>query len=254
MDKKIKAIETRYKGYRFRSRLEARWAVFFDAVGIKWEYEPEGYDLGSAGWYLPDFKIFSEEGKTPAWFEVKGKKATKDDLEKLEALCEGTGLHGFIASGTMGVPEILAKRKGRVDFNGSVIVHRSPEKISCPDKDMETYAKEIENTAICAFFQNGDGVIDIDHVYIEDTHPEKELSKRGIKIPITPKGKSESVDIVSAFSKFGGGVWLVDKVTENMEVLKNFLNQGSGRFYRSKLLKSSYEKARSARFEHGETP
>ncbi len=30
----IKAIETRYKGYRFRSRLEARWAVFFDALSV----------------------------------------------------------------------------------------------------------------------------------------------------------------------------------------------------------------------------
>ena len=39
----IKAIETYYKGYRFRSRLEARWAVFFDAAGIKYEYEPEGF-------------------------------------------------------------------------------------------------------------------------------------------------------------------------------------------------------------------
>lgn len=51
----IKAIETSYKGYRFRSRLEARWAVFFDALGIKWEYEKEGYDLGEYGYYLPDF-------------------------------------------------------------------------------------------------------------------------------------------------------------------------------------------------------
>ena len=52
----IKAIETRYKGYRFRSRLEARWAVFFDALGLKWEYEPEGFELPS-GRYLPDFKL-----------------------------------------------------------------------------------------------------------------------------------------------------------------------------------------------------
>lgn len=51
----IKAIETVYKGYRFRSRLEARWAVFFDTAGIKWDYEPEGYDLGEHGYYLPDF-------------------------------------------------------------------------------------------------------------------------------------------------------------------------------------------------------
>ena len=37
----IKPIETVYNGYRFRSRLEARWAVFFDAAGIEYEYEPE---------------------------------------------------------------------------------------------------------------------------------------------------------------------------------------------------------------------
>ena len=41
----IRAIETRYNGYRFRSRLEARWAVFFDTLGIRYEYEPEGFDL-----------------------------------------------------------------------------------------------------------------------------------------------------------------------------------------------------------------
>ena len=43
----IQAIETRYNGYRFRSRLEARWAVFFDEMGIEYEYEIEGFDLVS---------------------------------------------------------------------------------------------------------------------------------------------------------------------------------------------------------------
>lgn len=51
----INPIETVYKGYRFRSRLEARWAVFFDAMGMPYQYEKEGYDLKEAGWYLPDF-------------------------------------------------------------------------------------------------------------------------------------------------------------------------------------------------------
>ena len=50
----IKAIETRYKNHRFRSRLEARWAVFFDVMEIHWEYENQGYQLPS-GLYLPDF-------------------------------------------------------------------------------------------------------------------------------------------------------------------------------------------------------
>ena len=53
----MKAIETIYKGYRFRSRLEARWAVFFDALGIDWQYEVEGFELDNGEWYLPDFKI-----------------------------------------------------------------------------------------------------------------------------------------------------------------------------------------------------
>jgi hypothetical protein len=53
---RLKPIQTRYAGCYFRSRLEARWAVFFDALGIKWEYEPEGYNT-SVGSYLPDFYL-----------------------------------------------------------------------------------------------------------------------------------------------------------------------------------------------------
>ncbi len=53
----LKAIETRYKGYRFRSRLEARWAVFFDELKATFDYEPEGFKLPSGATYLPDFRI-----------------------------------------------------------------------------------------------------------------------------------------------------------------------------------------------------
>lgn len=68
----MKAIQTRYGGCHFRSRLEARWAVFFDALGLKWEYEPEGFDLGDGVYYLPDFRITSPQGLT-SWYEVKRK-------------------------------------------------------------------------------------------------------------------------------------------------------------------------------------
>lgn len=63
----LKAIPTKHNGYSFRSRLEARWAVFFDALEIRYEYEPEGFDMsGIKGatkalkgdtWYLPDFYL-----------------------------------------------------------------------------------------------------------------------------------------------------------------------------------------------------
>jgi hypothetical protein len=78
----IKAIETQYKGYRFRSRLEARWAVFFDALGVKWEYEKEGFDLGEAGWYLPDFWL----SETNCWVEMKGGSPTEAEARRLRAL------------------------------------------------------------------------------------------------------------------------------------------------------------------------
>lgn len=83
----IKAIETEYKGYRFRSRLEARWAVFFDACGVRWEYEPEGFDLGDGLYYLPDFLLhdvlFRDSDKLhDLWVEVKG-QMTVHDAEKI---------------------------------------------------------------------------------------------------------------------------------------------------------------------------
>lgn len=61
----LKPIETRYKGYRFRSRLEARWAVAFDAMEFRWAYEPEGFTTPFGG-YLPDFLV-----NDVAWAEVK---------------------------------------------------------------------------------------------------------------------------------------------------------------------------------------
>lgn len=52
----VQPIQTYHKGYHFRSRLEARWSIFFDALNIKWEYEPEGFDIDGR-WYLPDFYL-----------------------------------------------------------------------------------------------------------------------------------------------------------------------------------------------------
>lgn len=65
----MKAIQTRYAGYLFRSRLEARWAVFFDSLKLDWSYEPEGFQLPSGTFYLPDFRVMMHGH--PVWFEIK---------------------------------------------------------------------------------------------------------------------------------------------------------------------------------------
>lgn len=93
------AIETIYHGYRFRSRLEARWAVFFDALGLEWEYEKEGYDLGEAGRYLPDFWLPDVDGGT--WVEVKGEDPgwPSKETDKLGFLCDFTKRRGLLVIG-----------------------------------------------------------------------------------------------------------------------------------------------------------
>lgn len=92
----IKPIETIYNGYRFRSRLEARWAVFFDACGVRWEYEPEGYDLGDGIYYLPDFLLHGVDGRDGGdlYVEVKG-NMTPADAEKILRFVERGGREGI---------------------------------------------------------------------------------------------------------------------------------------------------------------
>jgi hypothetical protein len=51
------AIETEYNGILFRSRLEARWAIFFDAFNLDWVYEPECFILSNNQKYTPDFYL-----------------------------------------------------------------------------------------------------------------------------------------------------------------------------------------------------
>ena len=90
----IKAIQTEYNDYKFRSRLEARWAVFFDKIGISYQYEIEGYEVATGVWYLPDFRIDS------GWVEVKPKSGIDNEsTEKMGLLVAGLQEPGIIVYG-----------------------------------------------------------------------------------------------------------------------------------------------------------
>jgi hypothetical protein len=73
----IRAIETVFGGYRFRSRLEARWAVFLTTLGVPFQYEPEGFKIGRLR-YLPDFYLPEAFG----WIEAKPLAPDERELEK----------------------------------------------------------------------------------------------------------------------------------------------------------------------------
>jgi len=84
----IEAIPTVYRGIKFRSRIEARWAAFFDAIRIRWEYEPQGYAINGIN-YLPDFwlpDVHSRGIPGGLFFEVKGIAPTPDEQRKASSL------------------------------------------------------------------------------------------------------------------------------------------------------------------------
>jgi hypothetical protein len=116
----IQPIPTKYKGITFRSRIEARAAVFFDALGIQWQFEKEGYVFNIAknmengrlkkhdsefyakkhrsGFipYLPDFYFPKQERFMECFIEIKGSEPTGEECDKARLLCYDSELPVFI--------------------------------------------------------------------------------------------------------------------------------------------------------------
>jgi hypothetical protein len=93
----IAALPATYGGVLFRSRTEARWAVFLDALGVRWEYEREGYAL-PCGNYLPDFWL-EDLG---VFLEIKGRAPLLAESDKCLALANATGRRVMLAWGAPG--------------------------------------------------------------------------------------------------------------------------------------------------------
>lgn len=121
-------IQTAYKGYNFRSRLEARWAVFFDHLGVKWEYEPEGFEIDGQR-YLPDFRTISPQ-RLVSWYEIKPlvgaddskfnafQKQLWDTTNDGAALLQGDPFHA-LTNGMCVCPRCGGISKDRYDILGS---------------------------------------------------------------------------------------------------------------------------------------
>lgn len=91
----MKAIETTWRGFRFRSRTEARWAVALTEAKIKFEYEAQGFELTS-GLYLPDFWLPERK----LWLEIKGEIPNTRERAVARDLATHTGHRVLIAVGS----------------------------------------------------------------------------------------------------------------------------------------------------------
>ena len=90
----MKPIETEYNGDFFRSRLEARWAVFFKTLAIRYEYEKEGFDIDGIR-YLPDF-YFPDYS---CWVEIKSDSISENEHRKINSFSQATKDKFILISG-----------------------------------------------------------------------------------------------------------------------------------------------------------
>lgn len=243
----IKAIETSYKGYRFRSRLEARWAVFFDALGLRWHYELEGFNFDELcylpDFYLPDWDVYLEvkpdmptndfgEGFVSV-FDQQGHTAIGKfilaslGLQKQEPIPTGAGgeprpttkLRLYMLCGTPGIPS-LRLSKGRwelVDGSVALALHEVPNgEHVCPVIDVLAFA-----------YTQGGKALDIWPLYCTGNK-------------------------ASGFERVGIRPDLLSLTLPGGTMRRFYV--GDGVVYNHLDLVNAYRAARSARFEHGEKP
>jgi len=88
------AIITEYNNQLYRSRLEARWSVFFDLLKIKYEYEPQKFDFDGLK-YIPDFWLPDQQ----VWIEIKGPHPNDIEVTKASLLSLKTEKNVYIFRG-----------------------------------------------------------------------------------------------------------------------------------------------------------
>lgn len=237
----VQAIETRYKGYRFRSRLEARWAVFFDALGIKWEYEHEGFDLDGV-WYLPDF--YFPEGDY--FVEIKpGRQPDEAETEKWVRLSR----HRPIAV-MLGTPE-LPRVNG---WRGSWALMFTTKMVHAPNG----------KTALRELSPGGKGINFYPSFPYGDEPEQAWADKHLVLFNEDGKALPPRLSLLRhwCWHERNDGSFLLWPVPANEPVivdgrwtgeLSDPLQTGVKRID-SPRLRAAYDAARGARFEHGESP
>jgi len=104
----IEAKPTQYGNTIFRSRLEARWAVFLDFCDnvLNWEYEPQTFKMKNGWDYTPDFKVVFGN-RPPLYLEVKPTKPSNEYLNTLVRFINQCRFTLLIATGDFYKPDLL---------------------------------------------------------------------------------------------------------------------------------------------------
>lgn len=245
MADKIKAIQTEYNGYKFRSRLEARWAVFFDALGVEYEYEKEGYDLGDLGYYLPDFWLPEHD----AFIEIKGTSPTDNEKDKIRKLSELSVKACFLYSGLpeKNIDESCSSPPECFAGWGGYCYNLHPAKPFHPKNECDQDYHGAWHY-MCPFC--GDNYVHFKEPEMKSCDDGSAWDGRGSAIRIPMWGECEHAwTLLMGFHKGYTFIKIEDGHGVNYD---NFLFVLSGEDVEN--LRNAHYAAKQARFEHGETP
>lgn len=219
----IKPIETVYNGYRFRSRLEARWAVLFDAARIIYEYEPEGFELPDGTKYLPDFYL-----PTYDWYvEIKPPRdGAKEDIERASKFI-GDKMKVLLLLGN------IPNKRGIDFYHYSVMYYNPLYKDICVERValIPTSATEQEPYVMMSFTS----MLEIDR-----HNSSLQAALHNIDNTLTAKEDQEFTKSIY-YGISGRTDWPMSysmALQDDQEAVK--------------FMQSVYDEARQARFEHGE--
>jgi hypothetical protein len=236
----IVPIETIYKGRRFRSRLEARWAIFFDAIDIGWEYETEGFQIGKTK-YLTDFKLLSFGSvKVDLFVEIKPRKPSIEEIKKCYEVSVGTNTDMLLICGTPGLPEFSTLGNDWNLKTGYVGLH-FPAKTMIKGVDENTPFDYWVQSCRFDLFQTGPNGFSLDAwpIYFSINKIDSETSSYGILEKVDSKITEEYE--VYGITAFGG-------------LIRShyFSSKPDGRVINHERLIYGYELATCARFEFDE--
>jgi hypothetical protein len=219
--------------------------VFFDRLGIEWEYEPEGFDLDGL-WYLPDFRI---DGSTDPWYiEIKpAGKMTDEETQKAERFGQNVG-HLIVLRG---VPTPPTSKDPQIHFE--VVTSNDPK---------ETAWSNVTGSTGIAFLHPITKSPSIP--YFSDFRPytwhQRTEDGSFIMWPIPanePTGEyvlDSEIDDNVVNAAWGRGEHFSDISKDGKWMVGRDPLKAKTKGINSPALLAAYAAARGARFEHGETP
>lgn len=248
-----KAIETEYNGYKFRSRLEARWAVVFDWLKVKYQYEPQGFELGDGIRYLPDFYLPEHKLYVEVKADANAAIASGDKLKRFADMVRANGEYFAVL---YDVPHYEACVYEKYKYQLIEFEHTKPVGLTLKPV-LRKSRLNIDYTSDNKYNELNCGRCGDDFTHLEKIEPYRYDDRLALQLSFTceacserdHEGGSDEIAFFIEIENHSGSTYIEQSY---MYTEDNQLLILSGCDYQ--MLEDALYAGRTARFEHGQQP